>query len=451
MASSRTPSLAARLAAPFARFAALEASSALALLLASVLALLAANSPWGPAWQAFWQTPIALSVGDAFELSLSLGAWVNDGLMGVFFFVIGLEIKREVLTGELSSLRRALLPVAGALGGMVVPAAIYAAFHAGQPTLRGFGIPMATDIAFAVGALALLGSRVAPGLRVFLLALAIADDLGAVTVIAMFYSEHIHLAALGLAGAGLAACYALNLAGVRSLLVYLVVGAFVWYETHHSGVHATMAGVALGFLTPARPETEDHETLVARGREALERIGRVLRREGAPQERDQGGHARHHALRELRQVGREALSPLDFLANELERWVAFAIMPIFALANAGVALDPSVLGDPSARLVGFAVAAGLLLGKPIGILAASFLAVRLGLASLPAGVSWSAVLATGLLAGIGFTVSLFVTALAFEDPVLVAGGKLGTLGASLVAAVAGLALLTRVLPEREPT
>jgi NhaA family Na+:H+ antiporter len=430
------------------RCAALESSSAFVLLLASAAALAAANSAFGPAWEQFWQTPLAFRFGAGFELSLPLVAWVNDALMGVFFFVIGLEIKRELLAGELSSLRRALFPVAGALGGMALPAAIYAVFHLGEPTIRGFGIPMATDIAFAVGALALLGSRVPSGLRVFLLALAIADDLGAVTVIALFYTESIHLDALGLAAAGLVVCWLLNAAGVRSLLVYLVVGAFVWFETHHSGVHATMAGVALGFLTPAGRDAEDHDSLVERGREAIERLGRVLRGEGDSHGDDLHGHARHEALRELRSVGRQALSPLDYLTNELATWVAFVIMPVFALANAGVAIDASTLGDRDAGRVGVGVALGLLVGKPLGITAACWLAVAAGVASLPAGVTWKAVLATGLLAGIGFTVSLFVTSLAFEAPALVAGAKLGTLGGSLLAAVLGLALLSRALPPR---
>jgi NhaA family Na+:H+ antiporter len=309
---------------------------------------------------------------------------------------------------------------------------------------------MATDIAFAVGTLALLGSRVPASLRVFLLALAIADDLGAVTVIALFYTETIHLDSLALAAAGLAACYALNRVGVRSLLVYLIVGAFVWYETHHSGVHATMAGVALGLLTPAGREGDDHASLVERGREAVERLGRVLRGEDDHHGDDLHGHGRHEALRELRSVGRGALSPLDFLTNELASWVAFAIMPIFALANAGVAIDASTLGDPAAVRVGVAVAVGLAVGKPIGITLLAWLAVRARLADLPESVSWKAIFATGLLAGIGFTVSLFITGLAFDAPALVAGAKLGTLGGSLIAAVLGLTLLARVLPSRTP-
>jgi NhaA family Na+:H+ antiporter len=449
MTFARSPSLAGRLAAPFVRFAALEASSAIVLLLASLLALAAANSALGPAWEAFWRAPLSLAFGEGFQISLPLGLWVNDALMGVFFFVIGLEIKREVLAGELSSVRRALFPVAGALGGMLAPAALYAAFHLGEPTLRGFGIPMATDIAFAVGTLALLGSRVPASLRVFLLALAIADDLGAVTVIALFYTETIHLDALGWAAAGLAVCYGLNRVGVRSLLVYLAVGAFVWYETHHSGVHATMAGVALGFLTPAGRDADDHDSLVERGRDAVERLGRVLRGEG-DHGADPHGHARHEALRELRSLGREALSPLDFLTNELARWVAFAIMPIFALANAGVAVDAATLADPQAVRVALAVAVGLVVGKPVGITLLAWLAVQARLADLPAGVSWGAIFATGLVAGIGFTVSLFITGLAFEAPALVAGAKVGTLGGSLLAALAGLALLARVLPRQAP-
>jgi NhaA family Na+:H+ antiporter len=294
-----------------------------------------------------------------------------------------------------------MLPIAGALGGMIVPAGIYLLFHAGGAAASGWGIPMATDIAFAVAALTVLGSRVPSGLKVFLLALAIVDDLGAVSVIAVFYSHGLSLETLGAAVAGLLLTYAMNLAGVRSYGVYWIVGIAVWGATLASGIHATVAGVLLGFMTPA------------------ERLGRD-----------------------------DALSPLQYLTSALHPWVAFVIMPLFALANAGVRLEADALADPVASRVMIAVALGLVLGKPLGITLVSWLAVRLGIAALPQGVSWGAILGAGVLAGIGFTMALFITALAFEDAVLVAASKVGILGASVVATVVGLALLGRVLPAR---
>jgi len=442
------PRLAQRVADPFLRFADLEVAGAVVLLLMTALALAWANSPWGHTYEEFWSTKAGISVGPWFELSLSLGHWVNDGLMAIFFFVVGMEIKREMVLGELSTLRRALLPVIAALGGMIVPAAVYASFHWGEPTLRGWGIPMATDIAFAVAALSLLGSRVPHGLRVFLLALAIADDLGAVSVIAIFYTEEIHLGALGMAGIGLAAVWLLNFAGVRSFLLFAVLGGFVWYETHHSGVHATIAGVLLGFLTPTTRDLEAKETLLDHGKDALDRLRGVLLGDGDDEELDQGAHTRHKVLVTLQAVGRQAMSPLDFLALTFERWVAFFIMPVFALANAGVVIEPATLGDPVSQLVGIAVALGLLLGKPVGIAVFSWVSVRTGVAVLPRGVNWEAILATGVLAGIGFTVALFVTALAFSDPAAVAGAKIGILAGSLLATVIGLAILARALPPK---
>jgi NhaA family Na+:H+ antiporter len=443
------PLLAERLARPFVRFLELETSSAILLLAMAVAALVWANSPWGATYDHFWHLPLGLRLGDVFALELSLGHWVNDGLMTIFFFVVGMEIKREMVQGELSTRARAMLPILGALGGMVVPAGIYASLHWGEPTLRGWGIPMATDIAFAVAALSVLGSRVPPGLRIFLLALAIADDLGAVAVIAIFYTAEIHLSALWLAAAGLALCVVLNRMGVRSFLVYALVGAFVWFETHHSGVHATISGVMLGFLTPTWLPTTDHETMIDRGRHALDRLRDLLRRH--PEEGvDHGGHERHHVAQQLADVGRASLSPLDLLVNVLERPVAFVIMPVFALANAGVALDASTLGNPTAERVGVAVALGLLFGKPIGITLFSWASVRLGIAALPRGVGWPALAATGVLAGIGFTVALFVTALAFTDPHATAGSKVGILAGSFLATLAGLAILARALPARPP-
>ncbi len=440
VSSLRAPPLVVRLTRPFQRFVHLEASSSLLLLIMTITALVWANSPFHHGYEHLKHLPLSLGVGD-FELSLPLEAWVNDALMAIFFFVVGLEIKRELVHGELSTRARAMLPVLGALGGMVVPASIYAAIHWGGPALHGWGIPMATDIAFAVAALSVFGSRVPAGLKVFLLALAIADDLGAVAVIAVFYTADLSLAWLGLAVLGLGLTFSMNLAGVRSYLPYLLAGGAVWLATLYSGVHATVAGVALGFLTPSAPEDPTQETLVKRGMGAVDRLRRLV----AEQE-DHGGHERHRVLRELQNVGRSALSPLDHLTNLLHPWVAFGIMPLFALTNAGVAFEASTLADPQAQRVGIAVALGLLIGKPIGVSLFSWVAVRLGIAELPRGVTWTAILATGALAGIGFTVALFITALAFDNPHFTAGSKIGILGASAIATLLGVSLLSRALP-----
>jgi NhaA family Na+:H+ antiporter len=367
---------------------------------------------------------------------------VNDGLMAIFFFVVGLEIKREMVIGELASRERALLPLFGALGGMVAPALIYLTLQPGAEAAAGWGIPMATDIAFAVAALAVLGARVPQGLKVFLLALAIVDDLGAVTVIAVFYTEQIHLGALLGAGLGLGLVALTRWAGVRAYGPYLALGALVWLATLASGVHATVAGVLLGLLAPVHAIGE-RRTLIERARARVEEaLGRVA---------DGGGHG-HSAellLQEVRDLSREAQSPLEYLTHRLHPWVAFVVMPVFALANAGVTLDATTLSDSRGLRVALAVAVGLLVGKPIGIALFALAAVRLRLAAMPGGVTPGALLGAGALGGIGFTMALFITALAFgEEAPLAAGAKVGVLGASVLAAAAGLWLLAVVLPHR---
>jgi len=441
--SQPTPQpLAQRIARPFVRFMDLEIGSAIALLAMTVLALVWANSPFAHGYEELLHEPIAIAFG-SHALSLSVHHWVNDGLMALFFFVVGMEIKREMVMGDLSTSARAMLPVMGALGGMIFPAGIYAALHFGRPAIHGWGIPMATDIAFAVAAMSVLGSRVPPPLKVFLLALAIADDLGAVLVIAVFYTETIHLAALAWAVVGLLAIRGMNAGGVRAFIPYWVVGAAVWFFTHESGIHATIAGVALGLMTPAHPDPLRHGTLVDRARDALEHLRDWVSRD----HEDHGGHHRHHAVRLLQDATRDSLSPLDYLANRLERPVLFVIMPLFALANAGVAFDPSTLSEPMAIRVAVAVALGLLIGKPIGITLFSWLSVRIGLAEMPRGVNLLALFATGMLAGIGFTVALFISALAFHDPHMTAGSKVGILVGSTLACIIGLAALDRALPK----
>lgn len=381
----------------FQRFVALESASTILLLGATITALALANSAGHGAYEHALHLPVSLGVGSV-RIEMTLHHFVNDVLMAIFFFVVGMEIKRELVKGELSSRARAALPFFGAIGGMVAPAAIYAALHAGTPTLRGWGVPMATDIAFAIAALGVFGSRVPPALKVFLLALAIIDDLGAVLVIALFYSDSIAVPWIVAAAAGLAACGVLGRLGVRAYGVYVGIGALVWFAVYESGLHATIAGVALGLITPARP------------------------------------------------VGGAEHSPIDDLEHRLHGWVAFAIMPIFALANAGVALDASSLGDADAQRVALGVALGLLVGKPVGITALAWLAVRLRIAELPSGVGWSQIGGVGMLAGIGFTMALFIASLAFEEaPNQIAGAKIGILGASTVATAIGVSWLSRVL------
>jgi NhaA family Na+:H+ antiporter len=434
---SGQPTLADRLARPIRRFLAIEAASSLLLLAATLLALAVANSTWAGAWAHFWHQRVAIEFG-GFELALSLAHWVNDALMAIFFFVVGLEIKREMTIGELASRERAMLPVFGALGGMLVPALIYLLLQPGGDAAAGWGIPMATDIAFAVAALALFGPRVPPGLKIFLLALAIVDDLGAVTVIAVFYTDQINVAALLAALLGLGMVYAIRLAGVRVYAPYFLAGAAVWFATLSSGVHATVAGVMLGLLTPVHALSQ-RETLMTRLREtAAEALDRIAS--------DGSGARPEPLLQRVRDLSREAQSPLEYLTHHLHPWVAFVVMPIFALANAGVPLDANTLGDSDGLGVALAVGLGLLVGKPIGIWLFALGAVRVGWAALPSGVGAGAVFGAGLLGGIGFTMALFITALAFGESTLGAAAKVGVLGASVLACVLGMLVLARVLP-----
>lgn len=427
---------------PILRFAQLESAGAILLLLMTIVALVWANSPWGESYDHLWHTPVSFGFGDS-VLSLSLAHWVNDGLMAIFFFTVGLEIKREMVLGELSKLSRAMLPVMGALGGMIVPAGIYASIHAGGAAASGWGVPMATDIAFAVAALAVLGKRVPPPLKVFLLALAIADDLGAVTVIAVFYTETIHMNALFISFALLGVVFGMNVLGVRAFPAYWLVGAFVWFFMHESGVHATIAGVLLGMLTPATARVEPGQGFSDRVDGLVDKFKDMV---NLSDEEDYGGHKKAHLVDDVITTYVNSQSPLDYLLHQLERFVAIAIMPIFALANAGVVFDSEVFGNGLSMEVALAVGLGLFVGKPIGITLFAWLSVRLGFATLPTGVNWKALAGTGLLAGIGFTMALFVTNLAFKDPILISGSKIGIFAGSLLSAVIGIMMLQKALP-----
>jgi len=413
----------ARFTRPLAQFLAVESAGGVVLLICAVVALAVANSPFGPAYEHFWHTPVLLDIG-GFRLGGELGHFVvNDVLMTIFFFVVGLEIKREVVSGELRDARKAALPVAAAVGGMVVPAGIYLAFQGGTPAARGWGVPMATDIAFVVGVMALLGRRVPFGLKITILSLAIADDIGAVVVIAAFYSGGLAWGHLGLAALGFALIYGLNRAGVRAVPVYFMVGAGIWLAVYKSGVHPTVAGVLLGLLTPASAWVGD-KTLVEVLQDALAR---------APGDGDE----RFDTLRAVGYAAREGVSPLARLEHALHPWVGFVIMPVFALANAGVAVRLAAMADP----VAVAVAAGLFLGKPVGIVLFGWLAVRAGLANLPTGVNWKLMAGGGALGGIGFTMSLFVANLAFDDDSHLVAAKVGILVGSTASALLGAALL----------
>jgi NhaA family Na+:H+ antiporter len=421
-----------RLVAPIERFLHVEAASGIVLLVAAIAALALANSPLSEGFLAFWKTPVGFSFG-SFELSHSLRHWINDGVMAIFFFVIGLEVKRELVIGELRDLRRASLPIAAALGGMLAPAGVYLALQLGEPGQAGWGIPMATDIAFVVGCMALLGPRVPHGFRVLILSLAIADDIGAILVIAVGYTDTIRLGFLLGGFVVMAATLGLERLGVRSLGLYVLCGVLVWFEFHESGVHATIARVILGLMTPARAYLS--ESLFAN---MLRRADQVLHGEwSSPPHRPV-------RVRRLRRAARESLSPLEYLEHLLHPWVSFVIMPLFALANAGVPFSVSDFGEP----VAMAVAAGLVVGKPVGIVLFSWLAVRLGLAALPEGISWGVLAGGGLLAGIGFTMALFIAGLALDGPTLDAA-KVGILGASAVAAILGMLVLSRLLPRPE--
>jgi NhaA family Na+:H+ antiporter len=414
------------LLSPIERFLTIEAASGILLLLASAVALLWANSPWHAGYENLWHTPIGLRFG-AFHFEHDLHFWINDGLMVVFFFVVGLEIRRELHAGELSELRRAALPAFAALGGMVVPAALFLVLNHGTAASPGWGIPMATDIAFAVGILALLGKRVPPALRVLLLALAVIDDLGAILVIAVFYSAGLVTSGLALAGLGLLLVLGLQKLGVRSPWAYVPPGVVVWAGVQMSGVHPTIAGVLLGLLTPVRAwlgpsDFVDHATSAA-----------------AAVNSQQDTHRQRRiviGLATLEHARREAVAPVDRLLSSLHGWVAFVIMPLFALANAGVPLAGADLGGGRAVFSG--VLLGLVLGKPLGVMALSWLAVRAGVAALPAGVSWRDLLVVGIVAGIGFTMALFIAALAFPAGPHGEIAKLAILGASAVAAIGGL-------------
>jgi NhaA family Na+:H+ antiporter len=424
-----------RLRDGFADFLHTEVAGALALIVATVVALVLANSPLYAAYDNFWHIQAGIDIG-SWRFSESLVHWVNDLLMAFFFFVVGLEIKREVLVGELSEKRKAVLPILAAAGGMAVPALIFLALNAGGVGSHGWGVPMATDIAFAIGVMALLGDRVPPGLKVFLVALAIADDIGAIVVIALFYSSGISLAWLGAAAVLLAVLVLFNRRGIDSTGPYLAVGGLLWFAVLMSGIHSTIAGVLIAFTIPVVAKV-DPLKFVADTR------GRLARIEAADVP---GSHVLENdrqqlCAREIRREARHTAAPLQRLEFALHPYTTFVVLPLFALSNAGVRF---VGGDFAAAIstpIALGVLLGLVIGKPVGITLMSFLAVKLRVADLPAGVGWPQLVGAGILGGIGFTMSLFVASLAFRGTEQIAEAKMAILLASLVAGVAGFLVL----------
>ena len=422
----------------FQQFTRLQASGGILLLAATALALIWANSPWGQSYFELWETYLKIELGNL-VLKESLLHWVNDGLMVIFFFVVGLEIKREVLVGELASPRRAALPLIAAVGGMVVPALIYIAFNLGRRGEAGWGIPMATDIAFVLGILTLFGSRVPLSLKVFFTALAIADDLGAVLVLALFYSGEISWVALGVAAVIFIVLIGLNRGQIRNPLPYALLGIGLWLAFLQSGIHPTIAGVLLALTIPARSQVRA-EAYMAQCTAALGGLGKG----------DSHGIGRRQqaAAQTLEVIAERIQTPLQRLERSLNPWVAYLVVPVFALANAGVDLSGNLL-EALTMPVSLGIILGLVLGKSLGITLFSWLAVKTGLADLPYGVGWSQLFAASWLAGIGFTMSLFIASSAFEQPALLALAKVDILVASVLAAVIGLVLITVTSPKQE--
>ena len=413
------------------------ASGGIVLLVGTLIALIWANSPWSDSYFHLWETAFSFVFGDS-SLSEHLLEWVNDGLMVIFFFVVGLEIKREVVTGELASPRKAALPIAAALGGMILPAVIYVAFNMGGPGASGWGIPMATDIAFTLGILTVLGKRVPFSLKVFFTALAIADDLGAILVIAIFYSSGISWVSLGVGAIFLIALIGLNRARVYATLPYGLLGIGLWLAFLESGVHPTIAGVLLALTIPTRSPANMRGLLA-------QTVSLLNDFELPPEWRSQVSSRRQAAVQVLETITDRMQSPAQRLERDLSPWATYVILPLFALGNAGVDLR----GEGSLNLldpVALGIILGLVLGKPLGITLFSWLAVKVGLAELPAGVTWRQLFSASWLAGIGFTISLFIANTAYTDPAVIATAKLAILIASVLAAVLGWVLLSVTSP-----
>ena len=412
-----------------------ESLGGILLILATIAALIWANNSdtYYELWKKLY---ISFSIGD-FSISHSLGHWVNDGLMAIFFFTIGLEIKREIMGGELSTIKNASLPLMAAIGGMVVPALIYAIFNGANPDFsRGWGIPMATDIAFALGLMALLGDKVNINLKIFLTALAIADDLGAILVIAVFYTENIDMGSLVYGGFFLSVLYIANRMGVRKTAFYAIVGLFgVWTAFLYSGVHATIAGVLIALTIPARPKISERE-FAQKVKVKIQKFEETESNEVSLLTAKQA-----HCIEDIDTIAHDAHTPLQKLEHALHPIVVYFILPVFALANAGIVIEGKII-ESFMSPVTIGIIAGLVLGKSIGVTGLSWLAVKLGIAKLPDGTGWRGIIGAAFMAGIGFTMSIFIAELAFDDAEIIMNAKVGIFSASLISAIIGLSLLS---------
>ena len=421
---------------PVSKFIHQEFMGGIILFINVIIAIAWVNSPWADSYHHLWETKISVGFSD-FIFKQPLHIWINDGLMAIFFFVIGLELKREFMAGELSTLKKASLPMVAALGGMLVPALIYFLINLGLESEHGWGIPMATDIAFALALLSMSGKHIPAAVKVFLSALAVADDLGAVLVIAFFYTAHISFAPLLLAGALLLVLIAGNLLGIRGTLFYLLLGIAVWAGFLFSGVHATIAGVLVAFTIPARTKIDENEYVKSVRKYSLEFENAI------PQNGPLTTPEQHQTIEKIKKLSTDAETPLQKIEYSLHPWVAFVIMPLFALANAGMHIGPdffSGLINP----VSTGIIAGLLIGKFVGVFSFTWLLVKLGVAELPDGAGWPHIAGVAILAGVGFTMSLFITGLAFENIDLVDQAKYGILIASVLAGTFGIVVLRRL-------
>lgn len=418
---------------PFQEFFRQQAAGGIVLMVCTVAALVWANSPWAGLYDTLWHTEVSAGLG-TWTIVKPLHIWINDGLMAIFFFSVGLEIKREVLVGELATMKKAMLPISAAVGGMLVPAALYFALNAGRPGANGWGIPMATDIAFALGVLAILGDRVCLSVKIFLTALAIVDDIGAVLVITLFYTADLSFYAFAVAAVFLGALIAANRAGVHNPLVYAVLGFGLWAAFLKSGVHPTVAGVIIAMTIPARPKMTDTEFL-----ERSQKIIDSFRHASGKGARMLASNNQRRSAAALTRASQLVQTPLQRMEHELHPWVTFLIMPLFALANAGVGLGAGIT-DALTDRVSLGIIVGLIIGKQTGITLFAWLAVKTGLAALPEDISWKDIYAAGWLGGIGFTMSLFIANLAFDGPPFLSVSKVGILAASFIAGVVGWAM-----------
>lgn len=415
-----------RLTDPLARFLKIQAAAGVLLLFAAAIAVIFTNSAWSAEFLKIWETPIGFRIG-TLDITFSAQHWINDGLMTLFFFIVALEMKRELVLGELRNLRVAALPLAGAIGGMGFPVLFYFLLMNGEPEIHGWGTVMATDTAFVIGCLALLGDRIPSGLRLFLLPLAIFDDIGAILVVAFGYSGNLNWPALSLGVLGFGLVAGIAKIGMRSVPVYSILGIVIWVCFEFSGLHPTLAGVVLGLMTPARSWISDERLRSL--------LGKVL--SYPPGDHWSGDTTDRHDLRQAGAATRETLSPIERLEIKLHPWVGFAIMPLFALANAGVAFSEEALMQPASK----AIILSLCLGKPIGVILMSWISVRLGIAKLFSDLHWPLIAAGSLLTGIGFTMSLFIAQMGFPASAL-ASAKIGILTASVISAILGLIALT---------